>query len=140
MGAAIVKAEELFRVRGLSVIVTGAASGIGVAIAKVLAANGANVTLVDRDTERLAEAVAALPAADGAQVRSEVADVTDRPALGRAFDAAAATFGRIDVVFANAGIGGGRGFLSAGGERSGETAIEAIAPERWSAVVDTDLT
>jgi NAD(P)-dependent dehydrogenase (short-subunit alcohol dehydrogenase family) len=139
-----VRAEALFKVAGLSIVVTGAASGIGLACARVLAANGANVTLVDRDGARLTEAVAALSALQTAggygQVRSETADVTDRTSLERAFDAAAAAFGRIDVAFANAGIGGGPGFLTAQGERSAEHAIEAIAPERWAAIVDTDLT
>jgi NAD(P)-dependent dehydrogenase (short-subunit alcohol dehydrogenase family) len=134
------KAAELFKVQGLSIVVTGAASGIGLAIAKVLVANRANVTLVDRDAERLAEAAAAVAAAGAGEVRSEVADVTDRASLERAFDAAAASFGRIDVAFANAGIGGGPGFLSADGKRSTETAIEALAPERWAAIIDTDLT
>ena len=136
----LVKAEQLFNVRGLSIIVTGAASGIGLAYVKVLAANGANVTLIDRDEECLGEALVALKPADGAQVRGEVADVTDQATLERAFDAAAAAFGRIDVVFANAGIGGGPGFLGADGKRSAETAIEAMAPERWAAIIDTDLT
>jgi NAD(P)-dependent dehydrogenase (short-subunit alcohol dehydrogenase family) len=134
------KAAELFNVKDLCIVVTGAASGLGLAYAKVLAANGANVTLVDRNRECLGEAVAALEPADGAQVRSEVADVTDRASLERAFDAAAGAFGRIDVVFANAGIGGGPGFLSADGTRSAETAIEAYAPERWAAMIDTNLT
>ena len=133
------KAEELFKVRGLAVIVTGAASGIGLACARVLAANGANVALVDRDATRLGDAVADLETADGAQVRGEVADVTDSAALDQAFNATAAAFGRIDVVFANAGIGGGPGFLGADGRRSPETAIEAIAPERWAAIIETDL-
>jgi NAD(P)-dependent dehydrogenase (short-subunit alcohol dehydrogenase family) len=137
-----VKAAELFNVRGLGVIVTGAASGIGLACARVLAANGANVALIDRDAERLADAVAevsALQAAAGARVLGEVADVRDRAALERAFAVAAAAFGRLDVVFANAGVGGGPGFLSADGARSDATAIEAIAPERWAAIIDTDL-
>jgi NAD(P)-dependent dehydrogenase (short-subunit alcohol dehydrogenase family) len=134
------KAADLFKVQGLSVVVTGAASGIGFAYAKVLAANGANVTLVDRDVERLAQAVAALRPADGAQARGEVADVTDRARLERAFDAAAAAFAKIDVVFANAGIGGGPGFLGADRRRSDDTAIEAYAPERWALMIDTNLT
>src|SRR5262245_6488074 len=120
-GAVIVKAEELFKVQGLSVVVTGAASGIGLACAKVMAANGANVTLVDRDAERWAQAVAALESAGGARVGRGVADVADRASLERAFGAVAAAFGRIDVVFANAGIGGGPGFLTADGKRSAET-------------------
>jgi NAD(P)-dependent dehydrogenase (short-subunit alcohol dehydrogenase family) len=141
-GGNVVKAAELFNVRGLGVIVTGAASGIGLACARVLAANGANVALIDRDAERLADAVAevsASQAAGGARALGEVADVTDRAALEGAFAAAAAAFGRIDVVFANAGVGGGPGFLSADGARSDATAIEAIAPDRWAAIIDTDL-
>jgi NAD(P)-dependent dehydrogenase (short-subunit alcohol dehydrogenase family) len=105
-----------------------------------VAANGANVTLIDCDAERLGNVATALHAADGGQVRSEVADVTDRTSLGRAFDAVAAAFGRIDVVFANAGIGGGPGFLGPDGKRSAETAIESYAPERWGAMIDTNLT
>ena len=134
------RSEDLFKVRGLGVVVTGAASGIGLACARVLAANGANVALVDRDAARLDEAVAAVQAEDGARVLGEVADVTDRASLERAFDAAATAFGGIDVVFANAGISGGPGFLTADGQRPEETAIEAIAPERWGAILDTNLT
>ena len=134
------RSEDLFKVRGLGAVVTGAASGIGLACARVLAANGANVALIDRDAARLDEAVGAVQAADGARVLGEVADVTDRATLERAFDAAAAAFGRIDVVFANAGISGGPGFLTADGRRPEETAIEAIAPERWGAILDTNLT
>jgi NAD(P)-dependent dehydrogenase (short-subunit alcohol dehydrogenase family) len=134
-----VRSEDLFKVRGLGAVVTGAASGIGLACARVLTANGANVALIDRDAARLGEAVGAVQAADGARVLGEVADVTDRATLERAFDVAAAAFGRIDVVFANAGISGGPGFLTADGRRPEETAIEAIAPERWGAILDTNL-
>ena len=134
------RSEDLFKVRGLGAVVTGAASGIGLACARVLTANGANVALIDRDAAPLGEAVGAVQAADGARVLGEVADVTDRATLERAFDVAAAAFGRIDVVFANAGISGGPGFLTADGRRPEETAIEAIAPERWGAILDTNLT
>jgi len=57
------------RVSGKVAIVTGAASGIGLACARVLTANGANVALIDRDAARLGEAVGAVQAADGARVR-----------------------------------------------------------------------
>jgi NAD(P)-dependent dehydrogenase (short-subunit alcohol dehydrogenase family) len=136
----MVKAEDLFKVRGLGAVVTGAAGGIGLACARVLAANGAGVILVDRDAARLNEAVDAVQAAHGERVIGEVADVTDRAALQRTFDLAAAAFGRIDVVFANAGISGGPGFLTADGRRPSEAAIEAITPERWGAILDTNLT
>jgi NAD(P)-dependent dehydrogenase (short-subunit alcohol dehydrogenase family) len=96
--------------------------------------------MIDRDARRLNEAVAVAQAADGARVMGEVADVTETATLERAFEAAAVAFGRIDVVFANAGISGGPGFLTADGRRPEETAIEAIALERWSAIIDTNLT
>lgn len=132
------KVEELFDVRGLATIVTGAASGIGSACAEVMAANGARVTLMDRNSIELEKAVRRL-AADGLDVRAEIVDVTDRARLNLAFDAAAAVYGRIDVVFANAGVGGGPGFLTAQGERNPEAAIENISDERWNAAVTANL-
>ena len=48
------KSAELFDVRGLATIVTGAASGIGLAYAEVMADNGARVTLMDKNADRLA--------------------------------------------------------------------------------------
>lgn len=133
------RADELFDVRGIAAIVTGAASGIGLACAKVLAANGARVTLMDRDAARL-EAATADAGAGGAEVRSAVVDVTDRTALDRAFDAAAQAYGRIDVVFANAGIGGGPGFLTLDGKRNPETAFEHLSDERWGGNIASNLT
>jgi NAD(P)-dependent dehydrogenase (short-subunit alcohol dehydrogenase family) len=133
-----VRAEELFKVDGTAAIVTGAASGIGLACAKVLAANGARVTLMDKDAGRLDSAVAEMPA--GAAARAAVVDVTDKVALDRSFDAAAQALGRIDVVFANAGIGGGPGFLGLDGQRKPEGAFESISEERWDAVVAAHLT
>jgi NAD(P)-dependent dehydrogenase (short-subunit alcohol dehydrogenase family) len=133
-----VRAEELFDVRGTAAIVTGAANGIGLACASVLAANGARVTLMDRDGGRLADATAQL-ASDGGEVRAEVVDVTDRTKLDRAFAAAARAHGRIDVVFANAGIGGGPGFLTLEGQRNPDNAIESLSDARWDGNIASNL-
>jgi NAD(P)-dependent dehydrogenase (short-subunit alcohol dehydrogenase family) len=133
-----VRAEELFDVDGTAAVVTGAASGIGLACAKVMAANGARVTLLDKDPAKLEAALQEM--ATGAEVRSAVVDVTDRAALDRAFDAAAEAHGRIDVVFANAGIGGGPGFLGLDGQRRPDSAFESISDARWDASVAHHLT
>src|SRR5687767_2574620 len=105
------KIAQLFEVSGLATVITGAASGIGFACAEAMSDNGAQVTLMDVNEKTLADAVAALEARGG-KVRGQVLDVTDRPALRRAFDEAATHYGRLDVVFANAGISGGPGFLT----------------------------
>jgi NAD(P)-dependent dehydrogenase (short-subunit alcohol dehydrogenase family) len=128
-----VRAEELFDIRGTAALVTGAASGIGLACAKVLAANGARVTLLDKDAAALEAALTAMAA--GADVRGTVADVTERATLNAAFDAAAGAYGRLDVVFANAGIGGGPGFLAIDGSRDEDYALERMPEEHWNRVI-----
>jgi NAD(P)-dependent dehydrogenase (short-subunit alcohol dehydrogenase family) len=133
------KIGTLFDVTGLATIVTGGGSGIGFACAEAMADNGARVTIMDLDPARLAAAVTRLRDAGG-DVRGAVADVTDRAGLNRAFDEAAAHYGRLDVVFANAGIGGGPGFLALDGERNPAGAIEAIAEAVWDRVLAMDLT
>jgi len=107
-----------FDVAGFGVIVTGGASGIGLAYGEVLAAHGARVTLIDVDSDAVASQAARLRG-EGLDVRSAVADVTDHDALDRVIDEAAASYGRLDVAFANAGIDPGAGFVGAwaGGER-----------------------
>ena len=133
------KASELFDVAGLAVIVTGAASGIGYAYADAMADNGARVVLVDIDRAGLDQAVAKLKARGG-DVRGAVADVTDRSALLTAFERAAGELGRLDVLFANAGIDSGPGFLGMTGERAADGAFETLAEERWDKVIATNLT
>jgi NAD(P)-dependent dehydrogenase (short-subunit alcohol dehydrogenase family) len=133
------KAQDLFNVQGLVTLVTGGASGIGYACAEVMADNGAIVTLIDRDAGALAQAVEKLKGG-GSRAFGEVADVTDKAALTRAFDAVAERHGRIDVVFANAGISGGPGFLNAKGERDPTRAIENLSEELWDRVIATNLT
>lgn len=133
------KAHDLFAVDGLATVVTGGASGIGYACAEVMADNGAIVTIVDRDPEGLKSAVAKLNAA-GAEAFGAIADVTDKADLTRAFDAVAKRHGHIDVVFANAGISGGPGFLNAQHARDPQRTIEALPDDLWNRVIATNLT
>jgi NAD(P)-dependent dehydrogenase (short-subunit alcohol dehydrogenase family) len=133
------KAEALFDVRGSVVAVTGGASGIGYACAEVMADNGAKVTLIDLDRDALARAVAAL-SGRGLEVQGELADVVDPAALRRAIAAIVARHGRIDVMFANAGISGGPGFLKGDGTRNPDAALESLSLELWERVIATNLT
>ena len=134
--------SERFDVAGFGTIVTGGASGLGLAYGEVLAAHGARVTLIDVDAAAVAEQVSRLQA-DGLDVRSAVADVTDHAALDRVIDEAADVYGRLDVAFANAGIDPGIGFVGAwaGGERPRVEAgaLERYTDEGWNRVIDINL-
>ena len=136
------KSAELFKVEGYGVVVTGGASGLGLAYAEALAENGARVTLLDVDAANIASETRRLGAL-GLAVRGEVIDVRDHAALDRAFDAALAAHGRLDVVFANAGIDSGPGFLGswvgAQRPRNPEGALESYTDERWNRVIDVNL-
>jgi NAD(P)-dependent dehydrogenase (short-subunit alcohol dehydrogenase family) len=125
--------EEIFDVRGVRALVTGAASGLGFAFAEVLADCGAHVTLTDVDAELLAASTATLTGR-GLHVRSEVVDVTDRDAVQRAVDAIVEAEGGLDVVFANAGIGAAPGFSVPGGQT-----VDAIEPDVLGRVLDVNL-
>jgi len=132
------QAKALFNVAGLSSLVTGGASGIGYAFAEVMAANGAQVAIIDVDAEALERAVETLREGGGT-VSGRVADVTDRAGLSAAIAEAAQQMGRLDVAFANAGITAGPGFLTTEGERDPQGAIENIPAELWSKVIATNL-
>jgi hypothetical protein len=109
---AVKKLADLFRVEGYGVVVTGGASGLGLGFTETMAGNGARVTMLDIDPKRIAEETRRLQEA-GLDVRGAVVDVCDHPALDRAVDEAAALYGRLDVVFANAGVDSGPGFANA---------------------------
>ncbi|MBJ7466181.1 MAG: bifunctional aldolase/short-chain dehydrogenase [Mycolicibacterium sp.] len=83
-------------------LVTGAASGIGKAIATRLAAEGACVVIADLDADKAAQAAAEIGNADVAI--GIAADVTDEDAVQAAIDASALAFGGIDIVVNNAGL------------------------------------
>jgi NAD(P)-dependent dehydrogenase (short-subunit alcohol dehydrogenase family) len=82
------------------VVVTGASTGIGLASATRMHAEGAHVVLFARDAEALARAAQAL----GDRASHVAGDVTEVADLGRLYEAVRARHGRIDVLFANAGV------------------------------------
>jgi len=91
------------RFAGKSVLVTGAARGIGRATAEAFAAEGARLVVNDVDDERI-RALASELADAGAEVLAVVADVAEEAHVERLVDAATAAFGGLDVAVANAGI------------------------------------
>ena len=119
------KAAEMFSLKGRVALVTGASSGLGIQFAKALADNGAAVALVARRADRLLDVQKAIEDAGGRAMAIE-ADVTDRAAMARAFDAAEKAFGTVTILINNAGVAhGGR-------------AVE-MPPEEWRRVLSTNL-
>jgi len=106
-------------------IVTGAGSGIGRAVSLALLNSGWSVALAGRREDQLA-ATAAL--GEGAPCLVQPTDVADPAAVDALFDATKARFGRLDLVFNNAGTG------------APPTPIEDHSVEQWKRVVDVNLT
>lgn len=96
-------AAQLFDLTGEVALVTGASSGLGQRFAQVLAANGAGVVLLARRADRLDALKRKIEAAGGRAIAVE-ADVLDRAAMMRAFDAAEKTFGTVTILVNNAGV------------------------------------
>ena len=89
-----------YELAGKIALVTGAAAGIGRAIAEAFAEQGAKLALVDRDP-----AVAELPAALGGDHQAFVLDVRQDDAIERTVQTVVEHFGRLDILVNNAGIG-----------------------------------
>ena len=120
------KAAEMFSLQGRVALVTGASSGLGQQFARALADNGAAVALVARRADRLSDLQKSIEAGGGRAIAIE-ADVTDRAAMVRAFDAAEKAFGTVTILVNNAGIA-----------QSSTRAIE-VTPEEWRKVLGVDL-
>ena len=106
-----------------TIIVTGAGSGIGRATAQLFLQKGWNVALIGRRPEALAQT-----AGDHPQAMTLPCDVTDEDAVETAFDAVQARWGRIDVLFNNAG------------RNLGADTPDRIAPDDFRAVLDVNVT
>lgn len=91
------------RLQGKSVVITGAGSGLGRECALLFAAEGANVVCADVSAERVAAVVAEIAAAGGSAVGA-TADVRNEEQVADTVTRAVAEFGRLDVMYANAGI------------------------------------
>ena len=111
---------------GKVAIVTGAAQGIGRAIAETLAKAGADVAVVDRDVAHAAEAVAAITRLGrrGFAVKANVAEWTDVQVM---VDQVMAELGRIDILVNNAGI-------------TRDSLLLRMKEEDWNMVLDVNLT
>ena len=116
---------DRFRLDGRVVVVTGASSGLGVAIARGVAEAGADVVLAARRADRLADTVRLVEQAGG-RALAVPTDVADPAACRALTDAAMERFGRLDVLVNNAGIG---------------TAVPASreTPEEFRQVLDVNL-
>ncbi len=107
-------------------VVTGAGSGIGRAAALALASRGWAVVLAGRRAEALAATRA--QATEGARLLVQPTDVADPAQVEALFDAAVAAFGRVDLLFNNAGTG------------APPVPLEDLSLEDWRRVVDVNLT
>jgi NAD(P)-dependent dehydrogenase (short-subunit alcohol dehydrogenase family) len=107
-------------------LVTGGGSGIGRAAALALQGAGWHVTIAGRRAEELDKTVA-MAKAGGGRILAVPADVAKIESVAALFDKAKATFGRLDVLFNNAGIGA-------------PGPAEDLEIEKWKQVVDVNLT
>jgi len=107
-------------------LVTGASRGIGRAIARAVAAEGAHVVLAARDLTRLELAVAEIRAGGGA-AESVALDVSDRRSVEAAVAKVVATHGRVDHLVNNAGI-------------ARDNLLARMKDEEWQQVLATNLT
>lgn len=123
--------DGLFDVRDVRVVVTGAASGLGLAMAEVMVDGGARVTLADIDGARLEEVGRQLRERGG-RVRWTQADISDEGQVEALFEEQAASEGGVDVAFANAGISLERSMRDGGG-------LEAIDRGAWEKVLAINL-
>ncbi|MGD2215500.1 MAG: SDR family oxidoreductase [Gemmatimonadales bacterium] len=113
---------------GKVAVVTGGSKGIGRAIARALCEAGADVALCSRDQSEVERAAEELGSGGGGRALGIAADVRKLEDVRRLVKATVEEFGGLDILIANAGVGGGFG------------PVHEIDPEDWHRVIDTNLT
>ncbi len=91
------------RLDGRTAIITGASKGLGLAMAKEFAASGANVAILARSPDGLAEAKAVVSDGASGKVATFQCDVSKAEDITKTFDAVVKTFGKVDILINNAG-------------------------------------
>ncbi|MEM8696000.1 MAG: SDR family oxidoreductase [Pseudomonadota bacterium] len=113
--------------KGKTVVVTAAAgTGIGFAVAKRAAEEGARVLISDFHERRLGEAADRIAAETGERPETRLCDVTQQGQVDALRDAAIDTLGHVDILINNAGLGG-------------ETPVVEMTDEQWHRVIDVTL-
>jgi 3-oxoacyl-[acyl-carrier protein] reductase len=115
-------------IKGKTVVVTAAAgTGIGFAVAKRAAEEGANLLISDFHERRLGEAAERIAAETGHRPATCICDVTDQTQVDRLRDAAIEQLGAVDILINNAGLGG-------------EVSVVEMSDDQWHRVLDVTLT
>lgn len=133
MTAPSLRADRLFDMSGRHAFVTGAASGLGAAMAAALAENGAHVTCADLSLEGVERLCAALHGR-GFAAEAIGLDVADYGAVETAIAEDARRHGRLDAVFVNAGTSAGPGYGSP------EGTIDTVSFDLWERSMRVNLT
>ncbi len=118
--------SDLFDLTGKVVLVTGANNGIGLGMAEAVAKAGASVAIWGRNDERNQQALEAVLAHGGRAIALAV-DVSDEEQVVEAFAETLAAFDKVDVVFANAGVG------------AGNTRFEDMTTEEWRTIFGVNM-
>jgi NAD(P)-dependent dehydrogenase (short-subunit alcohol dehydrogenase family) len=120
------RGSDLFGLRGRTALVTGGGKGLGLAMARALAGQGAAVCLSGRHEDVLRHACAEIARETGAPATFVVADQCERSESRRLAEAAVASLGRIDILVNNAGT-------------NVPQAIDEITDETWDRIVELNL-
>ena len=118
--------QNLFDLAGKTALVTGSGRGLGLGIARGLAAHGATVVLNDLDESKLGKAVSTIKE-EGGEVRTQVFDVTDQAAVVAGIEAIEKEVGAIDILVNNAGI-------------QRRHPLEEFPEDEWRQVIEMNLT
>ena len=112
---------------GKVALVTGAGSGIGKAAAQLMAKEGAKVALLGRSEDELDKTLAEIESSGGTAI-SVIGDISQPEQMQQANQKAAEKWGRLDIVFANAGVNGVW------------ASLEELTPEEWNKTININLT